>query len=458
MPEICLEEDNVPTNYQPIELGDYVPNQSEILFCETYLQNAQRLCASCRKLMQTPWSAVDKQICEIILEFLNNFASIVKQIMNHVNFSHVYQDGLSDTFGMLLQKYIVKEYLYEFVYPANVYNHIQIFIRNMNNVLSVLKHKREEVCKMGVNNNNESLEGTAFTNAMNRYDGTSLNPGIESTEWKDMQACVIGVKGIATTNAESSQRNADEMTKRMLETFESVRTDDTELSDNENNYIKNDVVFDNVQTTKGQPNETLQNFDNNSIKIDPALQKYAKIGREIRAFANENNSNDNAETHPQRMSKDEYYLGIAEAVAKRGTCLRRKFGAVIYNNDRIVSTGYVGAPRGRQNCIDIGSCFRMKNNIQPGTRYELCRSCHAEMNAIIHGTYSDMIGAKLYLVGIENDGSYTEADCCAMCKRAIINAQIDEVIFRTKSGGIKIASVQSWIDNDDSLDINHKGY
>lgn len=451
MPEICLEE-YLPQNYQPIQLVDYVPNQSEILFCETYLQNAQRLCESCRKLMQTPWSNADNQICEMIGEFLNNFASIVKQIMEHVNFSHIYQEGLSDTFGMLLQKYIVKEYLYEFIYPTNVYNHIQIFIRNMNNVLSVLKHKREEVCKMGVNINNESLEGTAFANAMNRYDGTSLNPGIESTEWKDMQACVIGVKGIATTNAEPSQRNADEMTNHI----ENNLNNDPELQNYTKIGLKNHI-FD-TQTTDGQPNETLQNFDNNSIKIDPALQKYAKIGREIRVFANETNSDDNVETHPQRMSKDEYYLGIAEAVAKRGTCLRRKFGAVIYNNDRIVSTGYVGAPRGRQNCIDIGSCFRMKNNIQPGTRYELCRSCHAEMNAIIHGTYSDMIGAKLYLVGIENDGSYTEADCCAMCKRAIINAQIDEVIFRTKSGGIKIASVQSWIDNDDSLDINHKGY
>ena len=444
MPEICLEEDNVPTNYQPIELGDYVPNQSEILFCEMHRQDAQRLCVSCRKLMQTPWSNADNQICEMVNDFLNNFAKIVKQIMNHVNFSHVYQEGLSDTFGMLLQKYIVRKFLYESIYPANTYHHIQTFRRNMENILYVLKHKREEVCKMGVNNNNESLEGTAFANAMNKYDGTSLNPGIESTEWKDMQACVIGVKGIATTNAESSQRNSDEMTKRMLETFESVRTDDTELSDNEKNYIKNDVVFDNVQTTKGQPNETIQNSYETNLTNDLEFLKYAKIGREIRAFANENNSNDNAETHPQRMSKDEYYLGIAEAVSKRSNCLRLHYGSVIVNNDRIISTGYNGAPRKVKSCMERGECYRIKNNIPHFSSYDKCFSVHSEQNALIHGNYEDMIGGTLYLVGIKPDGTYNEnTDCCDICKRMIRNAQISRVVMATGPNTYKIAYPQT---------------
>lgn len=158
-----------------------------------------------------------------------------------------------------------------------------------------------------------------------------------------------------------------------------------------------------------------------------------------------------------RPSKIEYYLDIAKAAAARGTCLRRKFGAVIVKNDEIISTGYVGAPRGRINCTDRGKCFRQDNNIPSGQRYELCRSVHAEMNAIISASRRDMDGGVMYLVGIENDGSYTEADCCSMCKRAIINAGIKYVIFRTASGDHRQIDTKEWIDNDDSLTI-HEGY
>jgi dCMP deaminase len=125
-----------------------------------------------------------------------------------------------------------------------------------------------------------------------------------------------------------------------------------------------------------------------------------------------------------RRDKINYYLDIAEAVALRGTCLRRNFGAIIVHHDQIVSTGYVGAPRGRKNCSDLGYCTREKFNIPRGERYELCRSVHAEANAIIHAARSDMLGASLYLVGKEySDGSYVQnAAPCAMCKRLIINA------------------------------------
>lgn len=158
-----------------------------------------------------------------------------------------------------------------------------------------------------------------------------------------------------------------------------------------------------------------------------------------------------------RINKIEYYLGIAKAVAQRGTCLRRKFGAVIVKDDRIVSTGYVGAPRGRKNCCDIGKCFRQENNIPSGQRYELCRSVHAEMNAIISASKEELQGGVMYLVGIENDGSTTpHADCCAMCKRMIINAGIRYVIIAKPTGSIKV-SVQDWITNDDSLAL-HEGY
>jgi dCMP deaminase len=137
--------------------------------------------------------------------------------------------------------------------------------------------------------------------------------------------------------------------------------------------------------------------------------------------------------------------------------MRRRFGSVIVKNDEIISTGYVGAPRGRQNCIDLGYCWRESHNIPSGERYEKCRSSHSEMNAIISASRSEMIGSTLYLVGVENDGTYTEADCCAMCKRVIINAGITNVVFRTKSGGIRYVNVEEWINNDDSL-IEHSGY
>ena len=158
-----------------------------------------------------------------------------------------------------------------------------------------------------------------------------------------------------------------------------------------------------------------------------------------------------------RPSKIEFYLKNAETIASRGTCLRRRFGAIVVKDDIIVSTGYVGSPRGRLNCCDIGKCFRMENNVPVGQRYELCRSVHAEMNAVINADPLRRIGATLYLVGIENDGSYTEADCCSMCKRVIINSGISKVVFRTADGGSRTVDVSQWIDNDDSLSI-HEGY
>ena len=85
----------------------------------------------------------------------------------------------------------------------------------------------------------------------------------------------------------------------------------------------------------------------------------------------------------QRMSKDKYYLNIADAVLDRSTCLRRKYGAIIVKNDEILSTGYNGAPRGRVNCSELGYCNREQLRIPSGQRYELCRSVHAEANAII---------------------------------------------------------------------------
>jgi len=155
-----------------------------------------------------------------------------------------------------------------------------------------------------------------------------------------------------------------------------------------------------------------------------------------------------------RRDKINYYLDIAEAVLERGTCLRRNFGAVIVKNDQIISTGYVGAPRGRRNCCDMGHCTREQLEIPRGERYEMCRSVHAEANAIIHAARADMIKSTLYLVGKEKEtGKYVKnASPCAMCRRMIMNAGISNVIVRdTRDEYSNIVVLDEWINNDDSL-------
>ena len=145
-----------------------------------------------------------------------------------------------------------------------------------------------------------------------------------------------------------------------------------------------------------------------------------------------------------RKSKDEYYLNIAEAVLTRSTCLRRKYGAVIVKDDEIISTGYNGAPRGIENCCDIGYCVRMQENIPHGERYEECRSVHAEANAIISASRHDMIGSTLYLAGFEADGTpILDATPCLMCQRLILNAGISSVVTRNNHGSINRKEVNT---------------
>ncbi|MBO4363337.1 MAG: cytidine deaminase [Clostridia bacterium] len=160
-----------------------------------------------------------------------------------------------------------------------------------------------------------------------------------------------------------------------------------------------------------------------------------------------------------RRDKVNYYLDLAEVVAKRGTCLRRHYGAVIVKNDEVVSTGYVGAPRGRQNCSDLGKCIRQELKIPRGERYELCRSVHAEANAIISAARRDMLGASMYLTGIEaGTGDYVANSCsCSMCKRLIINAGISTVYIRDTADEYRAIPVESWIVNDESL-TGERGY
>lgn len=154
-----------------------------------------------------------------------------------------------------------------------------------------------------------------------------------------------------------------------------------------------------------------------------------------------------------RRDKINYYLDIAQTVAERSTCLRRCYGAIIVSNDEIISTGYNGAPRGRKNCIDLGRCIREELKIPSGERYELCRSVHAEQNCIISASRRSMMGATLYLACVS--GATRElmsgTNSCSMCKRAIINAGISQVIIRDTKDEYRIIDVNEWIENDDSL-------
>ena len=161
----------------------------------------------------------------------------------------------------------------------------------------------------------------------------------------------------------------------------------------------------------------------------------------------------------KRIDKVNYYLNIAQSALERSTCLRRKWGAVLVKDDEIISTGYNGAPRGRINCTDLGKCIREELQIPRGERYELCRSVHAEQNAIISAPRKDMLGATLYEVGIDvKTGKYVENSMpCAMCKRFIINSGITKMIFRDTKTKYREIDVQELIDNDDSLD-GTKGY
>ena len=160
-----------------------------------------------------------------------------------------------------------------------------------------------------------------------------------------------------------------------------------------------------------------------------------------------------------RIDKINYYLDIAETVTKRSTCIRRNFGAIIVKNDEIISTGYYGAPRGRKNCCDLKSCLREELQVPRGERYELCRSVHAEQNAIISASRKDMLNGTLYLVGINyNDNTYVQnANPCALCKKMIINAGLKQVIVRDTKESFRIIDIQDFIDNDESLEES-KGY
>ena len=153
----------------------------------------------------------------------------------------------------------------------------------------------------------------------------------------------------------------------------------------------------------------------------------------------------------ERIRKESYYLDIAETVLERATCLRRVYGAIIVKNDEIISTGYNGAPRGRVNCSDLGYCSREAMRIPRGERYELCRSVHAEANAIISASRRDMVGGTIYLVGRDaRTGELLgDATSCMMCRRMVINSGLEKVVIRRTETEFEVVPVTDWIAEDD---------
>ena len=152
----------------------------------------------------------------------------------------------------------------------------------------------------------------------------------------------------------------------------------------------------------------------------------------------------------ERISKIDTYLNCAEVFAYRSTCIKRKYGAVIVKDDAVISTGYNGAPRGFENCCDLGECPRIERNMHQGEGYGICRAIHAEMNALLNCSRQQTIGADLYMSSVNpKDNSIHQAKPCPLCARMIIQAGIQNVILRVgeRAGEYKIipAKELEWV-------------
>ncbi len=139
----------------------------------------------------------------------------------------------------------------------------------------------------------------------------------------------------------------------------------------------------------------------------------------------------------KRPDWDEYFTGIALAVSRRSTCIRRAYGSVIERNRVIISTGYNGSARGEPNCIDVGKCKREELNIPKGERYELCAAVHSEQNAVINCDPDKMKGSTIYIAGLNSDGSFASGEPCLLCRRMISNAMIRRIVYMDKEGAIR---------------------
>lgn len=164
-----------------------------------------------------------------------------------------------------------------------------------------------------------------------------------------------------------------------------------------------------------------------------------------------------------RPEKHQYYLDIAKVVSTRSTCLKVLIGAIIVKGDQIIAAGYVGAPRKTKSSIEHDFCLRQKLNIPSGSQYELCRSVHAEQNAIINAARAgvSVVGGNMYIYGEERPtGELLDAFPCFICKKMIINAGLERVISSIKDAEqkFKIFSIDEWIHDWQKQDIIEDKY
>ena len=325
---------------------------------------------------------------------------------------------------------------------------------NLEMMCYLCKHSRPET--------GEPCQGMRFENATKEQLIERLKKEIIGSPKHTKIIEVLKIVHGVNVNCDDETEDSD--TTDVSNTINDGQTDDVsdEQTEKLKEFIREQIhsAFEDLCQTPPPPTMEQPKTPVDYGYVPPTYAAFQPVFYDGRSFLGNGGVGMEAMPSPRpRISKDDHFLMIAEAVAQRGTCLRRKFGAIIVNADgHIVSTGYVGAPRGRQNCCDLGTCYRMKHNIPSGERYEKCRSVHAEMNAIIQASSEEMKFSTLYLVGIENNGTYTNADCCAMCKRMIINAGINRVIARQADGTYTDTPVIQWIVEDDSLDPNHVGY
>jgi dCMP deaminase len=152
-----------------------------------------------------------------------------------------------------------------------------------------------------------------------------------------------------------------------------------------------------------------------------------------------------------RPSKDQYYMDLAKSVSARGTCLKVEIGAVIIRDDQVVATGYVGSPRGTKSSLEHDFCLRRKLGIPSGQRYEICRSVHAEQNAIINAARSgtSVLGGDIYIYGHSKEGDKKALNAfpCFICKKMIINAGMKRCICSLEDGSFKIFEIDEWVED-----------
>lgn len=180
------------------------------------------------------------------------------------------------------------------------------------------------------------------------------------------------------------------------------------------------LVYVTLLFREEQPSTDIYFKKAKEMLFDPVSKEYNKKLNRAIEYEKVNKEN--------RISKEGYYLGIADAVSRRSTCIRRRYGAVLVKNDVIIATGYNGSPRGEENCCDTKKCYREEHNIPHGEQYEKCTAVHAEQNALLQAG-KEAAGSTLYLVCFDKNWErILDPSPCDICKRLLKNAGVNESI------------------------------